>query len=96
MRDRDQWINYIKLPDKYHNLGDKKQIDFLQKEPFDEEMKYNADYHTSDYFTAKPSFKLFFRQLNTTDKDKFLGYSFFGEQQQPVRRPKTFNGGRLY
>ena len=95
VRDRDQWVNYIKLPDKYHRMGDKQQIGFLQKEPFDEEVKYNSDYHTSDYFTEKPSFKLFFRQLNTSDKDKFMGYSFT-EQDAPVPRPKTFHGGRLY
>ena len=75
VEDRKDWINYIKLPDKYHNVGDKKVTTFLQKEKFSEEMKYNTDYHTNDYFTEKPSFKLFFRQLNASDKDKFLGYS---------------------
>jgi hypothetical protein len=77
--DKPSWINYIKLPDKYHSVGDKKRFEFLEKDPYNEDLRYNSDYLTENMYSEKPYFRLFFRPLRATDKDQYLGYPYINE-----------------
>jgi hypothetical protein len=75
------WINYVKLPDKYHSMGTKKQITYLDKGTYNEEIRYNPEYHNDLMYSEKPYFRLFFRQLKASDKKRYLGYSLNPEEQ---------------
>lgn len=75
------WVHYIKLPDKHHHLGSKELITFLEKDPYNEELRYNPEYHRDSMFSSKPYFRLFFRQLKANDKNKYLGYSLNPDEQ---------------
>lgn len=79
--EKPNWINYVKLPDKYHSIGDKQQITYLEKGQYNEELRYNPEYHNDLMYSEKPYFRLFFRQLKASDKKKYLGYSFNPEEQ---------------
>jgi hypothetical protein len=80
-REKSSWIHYIKLPDKHHYLGTKELVTFLDKDPYNEEFRYNPEYHRDSMFSSKPYFRLFFRQLKANDKNKYLGYSLNPEDQ---------------
>lgn len=81
LNEKPNWRNYIKLPDRNHEMGTGNQITFLGKDPYNEELRYNEEYHKDNMFSEKPYFRLFFRQLKTTDKDQYLGYSYRPEKQ---------------
>lgn len=74
--DKPHWVGHFNLPDNNHNIGDGEWVKFLEKEPYNEELRYNQEYHTDNMFTEKPSFKLFFRPLRATDKEMYLGYKY--------------------
>jgi hypothetical protein len=80
-REKPQWIHYIKIPDRNHYIGSKELIKFLPKDPYNEELRYNPEYHRDSMFSSKPYFRLFFRQLKANDKNKYLGYSLNPEEQ---------------
>lgn len=85
-REKPSWVHYIKLPDKYHYFGTRQLITFLEKDPYNEELRYNPEYHNDSMYSSKPYFRLFFRQLKANDKKKYLGYSYNAEQQTDPRK----------
>jgi hypothetical protein len=85
--EKSQWINYVKLPDRYHYMGDGDFINYLEKGRYNEELRYNPEYHNDSMYSEKPYFRLFFRQLKANDKKRYLGYSFNPKEQ---RDPKFY------
>lgn len=86
-REKPSWINYIRLPDKRHAMGTNELMTSLEIEPFNEELRYNPEYHDESMFFSKPYFRLCFGQLKAIDKKKFLGYSYNLEEQN---NPKVY------
>lgn len=79
--EKPQWVSYVKLPDRYHYIGDKSLIEYMEKGPYNEELRYNPEYHNDDMYSKKPYFRLFFRQLKANDKKRYLGYSLNPQEQ---------------